>query len=154
MECMQALRHHAHAEQRPANLMMMLVHVTPMDIMVVVEEVQGSERVLRHMEEEADHMGEAMVLHMERISLILMDNMFTEMTQICRQEKVIGYARTLTVEISILLGALTVTTATSSAIHHMKHMSLGAAPPSGVTPALHEGLQGLVHLVIVPLQER
>lgn len=94
MECMQALRHHAHAEQKPANLMMMLVHVTPMDIKGVVEEVQGSERVHR-MEEEADHMGEAMALHMERISLILMDNMFTEMTQIFRQEKVTGYARTL-----------------------------------------------------------
>jgi len=32
----------------------------------VVEEVQGSERVLHHMEE-VDHMGEVMVLHMERI---------------------------------------------------------------------------------------
>lgn len=85
-----------------------------------------------------------------------MENMFTEMTQICRQEKVIGYARTLIVEISILLGELTVTTATSSAIQHVKHMNLGAALPSGVTPALHEGLQGwLVHLVIEPpLQER
>lgn len=152
---MQALRHHAHAEQKPANLMMMLVHVTPMDIKGVVEEVQGSERVLHHMEEEADHMGEAMALHMERISLILMDNMFTEMTQIFRQEKVTGYARTLIVEISILLGALTVTTATSSAIQRATHMSLGAAPPSGVTPALHEDLKGwLDHLVIVPLQER
>lgn len=66
MECMQALRHHAHAEQKPANLMMMLVHVTLMDIKGVVEEVQGSERVLHHMEE-VDHMGEVMVLHMERI---------------------------------------------------------------------------------------
>lgn len=91
---MQALHHHAHAEQKPANLMMMLVHDTPMDIKGVVEEVQGFERVLHHMEEEADHMGEAMVLHKGMISLILMDNMFTEMTQICRQEKVIGYART------------------------------------------------------------
>jgi hypothetical protein len=58
------------------------------------------------------------------------------------------------VEISILLGALTVTTATSSAIQHVKHMNLGAAL-QGVTLVLHEGLQGwLVHLVIEPPQER
>lgn len=154
MECMEALRHRAHADQKAANLMMQ-VHVTPMVIKGVVEEVWGSERVLHHTEEEADLTGEAMVLLLEKISLILMENMFTGMIQICRQEKVIGYARIQIVEISILLGALTVTTATSSAIQHVKHMNLGVAL-QGVTPALlPEGLQGwLVHLVIEPPQER
>lgn len=88
MECMEALRHHARAEQKP----MLLVRVTPMDIKGVVEEVRGSERILHHMEEEEDHMGEAMAL-LEKISLILMENMFTGMIQICHHEKVIGYAR-------------------------------------------------------------
>jgi len=93
MECMEALRHHAHADQKPANLMMLLAHVTPMVIKGVVEEMRGSERVLRHTEEEADLTGEALVLILEKISLILMENMFTGMIQICHQEKVIGYAR-------------------------------------------------------------
>ncbi|CAN6216794.1 unnamed protein product [Urochloa humidicola] len=154
MECMVALRPRPRAGQKPGNLMMPLVHVTPMVIKGVVEEVQGSEMVLHHMEEEADLMGEAMVLLQEKISLILMENMFTGMIQICHQEKVIGYARIQIVEISILLGALTVTIATSSAIQHEKHMNVGAAL-QGVIPALHEGLQGwLVHLVIEPPQEK
>jgi len=154
MECMEALHHHAHADQKLANLMMLLVHVTPMVIKGVVEEVRGSEKVLRHTEEEADLTGEALVLILEKISLILMENMFTGMIQICHQEKVIGYARIQIAEISILLGAHTVTTATSSAIQHVKHMNLGAAL-QGVTQVLREGLQGwLVHPVIEPPQER
>ena len=92
MECMEALHHHAHADQKLANLMMLLAHVTPMVIKGVVEEMRGSERVLRHTEE-ADLTGEALVLLLEKISLILMENMFTGMIQICHQEKVIGYAR-------------------------------------------------------------
>jgi len=51
MECMEALHHHAHADQKLANLMMLLAHVTPMVIKGVVEEMRGSERVLRHTEE-------------------------------------------------------------------------------------------------------
>jgi hypothetical protein len=91
MECMVALRHHARTDQNPANLML-LVHDTPMIIKGVVEGVWGSERV-HHTEEEADLMGEAMVVLLEKISLILMENTFTGMIQICHQEKVIGYAR-------------------------------------------------------------
>ncbi|CAN6201508.1 unnamed protein product [Urochloa humidicola] len=151
---MEAIHHRPCADQKPGNLMMLLVHVTPMVIQGVVEEARGSEMILRHTEEEADLTGEAMVLLLEKISLILMENMFTGMIQICHQEKVIGYARIQTVEISISLGALTVTTATSSAIQHEKHMNLGAAL-QGVTPALlHEVLQGWFHLVIEPPQEK
>lgn len=106
-----------------------------MDMKGVVEEVQGSEMALHHMEEEADHVGWAIMV-LERSSLILMENMFTGMILICHQEKVIGYARTLAVEISTLLGEVTVTTVTSTA------MSL-AAVLRGVTltllPECHKG---------------
>lgn len=92
MACMQAFHLSANTDQKTEILMILLVHVMLMDIKVVVEESQGSGMVLHHMEEEADHMGGALVL-LERSSLILMENMFTGMIQICRQEKAIGYAR-------------------------------------------------------------
>lgn len=145
MACMQA-----HEDQKVANLMM-LVHVTPMDAKVVVEEVQGLEMV--HHMEEADQLSEAMFTQ-GRISLTLMENMFTGMIQIYHQEKAIGYARIQIVEISILLGALTVTTATNFAMQRMKHMSQDTALAGVILAPLHEGLQGwVVHLVTVSLQE-
>ena len=151
MACMQAFHLSANTDQKTEILMILLVHVMLMDIKVVVEESRGSGMVLHHMEEEADHMGGALVL-LERSSLILMENMFTGMIQICRQEKAIGYARIPTVEILILLGELTVTTATSIAIHE-KYVSL-ATVLTEITSILHVDLQGILVQVIGPLQER
>jgi hypothetical protein len=63
-----------------------------------------------------------------------MENMFTGMTQICHQEKVIGYARIQAVEISTLLDEVTVTIATSIA------MSLAAVLSGGTMTLLRECL--------------
>lgn len=79
----------------------------------------------------------------------MMENMFTGMTQICHQEKVIGYARIRVVEISTLLDEVTVTTATSTA------MSLATVLTGVTLTLLHECLQGrLVHQVTVSHQEK
>jgi hypothetical protein len=88
MGCIQDIHHHRTHEGLKLPLLMM-AHIIPVDIKGVVE-VEGSERVLHHMEEGADHMAGAIL---EKISSILMENMFTGIIQIYHQEKVIGYVR-------------------------------------------------------------
>lgn len=80
-----------------------------------VKEVKGYNMFLLPMEEE-DQTG-GMVVLLEKISSSLMENMCTGMTQTCLQEKVTGYVRIPLAEILILLGGLTVTTATRNAMH-------------------------------------
>jgi hypothetical protein len=56
MGCIQDFHHHrTHADEKLALLMMLLVHVTPVDIKGVIE-VEGFERV-HHMAEGVDHMA-------------------------------------------------------------------------------------------------